>query len=287
MIRLLLLVLLGTGALAARAQDEIDTIIFPHDLHFEAEVDCLMCHEGVDEAVDPEETFYPAMDVCGDCHDIDSDDNCELCHTNVDNIDFYPRHTYQALFPHAPHAEAGLACAACHGDPALPRPVYPGKPDCRTCHETAEDYADCTMCHAPEMQLRPANHDRAWINLHGAEARFDRNTCATCHGETTCQECHGGDNVRPRSHSLNYEFDHALDARGNEMECAVCHTEPRYCAGCHAARRVLPADHSQAGWVNSTDGGDHATEGLFDMESCIACHSAGAQEPTCARCHGR
>jgi hypothetical protein len=284
--RLLIPVALCLFATWATA-DEPDTIIFPHDLHFEAEVECLLCHEGVDESATPADTHFPEMDVCGDCHDIDSEDNCALCHSNVDEAGDYHRRQYKALFPHAPHVTAEMKCAACHGDPALPRPAYPGKPDCRVCHDTADDYAGCAMCHTADMPLRPADHDQAWINLHGAEARFDQASCAACHSETTCQECHGGDNVRPRSHELNYEFNHALDARGKEMECATCHSDPDYCASCHAAQRIYPTDHSQTGWVNMTDGGRHATEGLFDIESCIACHSAGAQEPSCAQCHGR
>ena len=118
------------------------------------------------------------------------------------------------------------------------------------------------------------------------EARIDEDSCSRCHTRSSCQQCHAGDNVRPRSHPLNFAFNHALEARGNSLECAGCHYEPEFCSGCHVAERILPANHSEAGWLDMNGGGRHATEGMFDMESCIACHGAGAGEPSCARCHG-
>jgi hypothetical protein len=274
--------LLIAGAAGA---DEPDRIIIPHGTHFENDVDCATCHEGVEASTAAGERFRPEMDLCADCHDVDDDETCVLCHTNPDEAGDYPVRAYGAgLFSHAAHEDAGLECAACHGDPAG-EPVLPAKADCRVCHATADDYAGCAMCHAPGTELVPDTHDRAWVNLHGAAALESRGRCALCHTETGCQECHEGDNVRPRSHHLNYAFEHALDARGKELDCYVCHQDPEYCSSCHAANQVMPHDHSSAGWLNSS-GGDHAVEGLFDMESCIACHDAGDQSPSCARCHG-
>lgn len=281
---ILSLALLATAALA----DEPDTIIFSHGLHGGAEIECSTCHEGLVESVEPGDTFYPDMDVCGDCHDVDDDENCEMCHTNLDNAGEYQRRAQgSAIFVHGPHLKRKPGCTVCHGQPDLEKPAFPGKPECRKCHETAENYSDCSLCHVPEFNLKPPSHEPTWINFHGSHARDNQAACALCHTETTCQECHAGDNVRPRSHDLNYAYNHSLDARGNSLECATCHQDPEYCSGCHAAEHILPSDHSQAGWLNPSGGGRHATEGLFDMESCIACHSAGPNEPTCAQCHGR
>lgn len=271
----------------ALAQDAPDRIVIPHGTHFENDVTCLDCHDGVEVSASAEEMFRPDMDTCGDCHEVDDDETCDMCHTNVDEAGDYPGLAYGAgKFPHAAHVERGMECAACHGDPALDQPLLPGKPDCRACHETADDYGDCRTCHTPAFELTPVSHDLTWVNAHGPMAREDQTSCAQCHTETSCQECHAGDNVRPRSHTLNYEWDHALDARTGATQCYTCHQDPDYCTSCHAASQILPRSHSQAGWLNGSDGGRHAIDGVFEMENCVACHSAGAEAPTCARCHG-
>ncbi len=279
---LVLTMLLIAGVACAELPD---TIIMPHDLHFENDVECATCHEAIEQSTNASEIVRPAMDACADCHEVDDDDECVMCHTNPDEAGYYAVVVFGAgNFSHAAHLGKDMDCAACHGDPEAARPSLPVNTDCRACHETADAYADCRMCHAPDEVLRPADHDAAWVNHHGLLARDDQGQCAHCHTETTCQECHVGDNVRPRSHGLNYVFAHALDARSNELDCAVCHQDPEYCSACHVAERVLPRSHSRAGWVSFPDGGSHATDGLFEIESCIACHSEGS--PTCTACHG-
>lgn len=285
-ITILLTVLLNVP-LAAVAQEGPDAIIIPHGTHFENDLACTDCHVDVEESRSALVSLRPDMDVCGDCHEIDDDDSCTMCHTNPDEAGDYQRAVFGAEnFAHAAHLAAGMACATCHGDPTGKPQTTMVKSDCRACHETANDYADCFMCHAADKELVPASHATRWSQTHGAWAREDQNACYLCHTETTCQECHSGDNVRPRSHTLNWAFGHAATARGNEMECYVCHTEPDYCSSCHAAARVYPRSHSQVGWVRQPDGGQHAIDGVFELEDCIACHSEGRDAPTCARCHG-
>jgi hypothetical protein len=283
----LILAALALGAVAAAVAELPDRIIMPHRTHFENGVECAMCHEGVEESTSAGESFRPSMDVCANCHDVEDGETCGTCHTNVDMAGDYPPLAFGAgPFPHAAHLEYDIACASCHGDPAAAEPVIPGKPDCRGCHETADEYGDCRMCHGDDDELRPATHGAQWDLNHGAWARDDQASCALCHTQTTCQECHAGDNVRPRSHTLNFAFEHAAKARGHEMECATCHREPDFCASCHRAQQVLPRSHSRVGWVRASDGGQHAIDGVFEIESCIACHSDGPDAPTCAACHG-
>lgn len=264
-----------------------DRIIMPHRTHFENDVECALCHEGVEASTTAAESHRPDMEVCAACHDVEDDTACAMCHTNVDEAGEYAVRTYGAeRFAHAAHAAVGIVCAACHGDPAVADPVLPAKPDCRACHETADAYGDCRVCHDPVRELKPASHTVGWDVGHGGPARDDAMRCAGCHTQTTCQECHAGDNVRPRSHTLNFAYDHASKARGNELDCAVCHTEAEFCTSCHAQYRILPDSHSRVGWVRPGDGGRHAVDGAFEVESCIACHGDGPTAPGCAACHG-
>jgi len=144
---------------------------------------------------------------------------------------------------------------------------------------------DCSLCHSPSESLNPISHTPDWFDTHADAARFDQISCQNCHTQTDCLDCHAGDNVRPRSHDLNFEFDHALEARDNELDCQTCHLEPQFCSSCHAAEQILPRSHSRGDWILGGSGGTHAEDARFNMESCIACHDAGNQDPICATCH--
>lgn len=288
----ILLLVLSAGALLwlcrpGRAVGEAERTIHPlHAFHAENEIDCETCHAEAWTSRSGEDELRPGMDLCADCHDVEDEEECGVCHVSVDDMQGYAdRPVAIGRFPHAAHVENGMDCAACHtiGDGGEPR--RPAKASCRGCHATASQMADCHVCHLESEPRIPVSHVPRWMQLHAIEAGWDQTGCQNCHTQSDCQDCHAGDNVRPRTHRLNYAFDHALEARGNEMRCATCHEDPQFCVACHATEQVLPRNHSRADWVLGS-GGRHAEEARFDLESCIACHDAGTASPTCARCHG-
>jgi len=279
------LVLLAAAGLSLG--DARDELIFPHDVHFEEDIDCTDCHDGVETSTSALSSHRPDMDVCAECHDTEDEDLCAQCHTNVDAAEALTPATMSGWnFSHVAHLGADIDCSDCHGDVAVVAPRLPEKALCRSCHETADDFTDCRLCHADDESLTPADHTTGWTNFHGVQARFEQTRCDLCHTRSGCQDCHAGDNVRPRSHDLDFAFGHAIEARGRETDCMTCHQEPEYCSSCHQAERVMPRNHSRADWVRIPDGGRHAEDGLFDLEGCIACHDAGDEAPMCARCHG-
>lgn len=257
-----------------------------HAVHALNGVECASCHAAAGTSTTGRDVLLPQKATCAECHDVTDTAQCGLCHTQTASPAGYaPRVAVAQNFPHATHVNQGMDCATCHGATVGAEPVLPDKASCRDCHVTASQQTDCRTCHAAEENLVPASHGPQFLELHALQASWDQGRCALCHTQTDCQECHNGDNVRPRSHPLNYFFDHALDARTKEISCNSCH-RPEYCSDCHAAQRVLPSNHSQSTWL-LPDGGRHAEEGRFDLESCAACHTSGSSAPTCARCHGR
>jgi hypothetical protein len=277
-----------TACLASAALGAPDRIIAPHPVHNQNGVECVVCHARAVVSTDVGDRLRPDMETCGACHDVASDAGCATCHANVDEAgQFASRPAYAAQkFSHAAHLGKGMICVACHGDPTTAEPTMPGMADCRGCHATSDGPDDCATCHDGKMKLRPASHDALWTTRHGGEARARSETCAGCHTQAACQQCHAGDNVRPRVHPLGFAFSHAVAAREHELDCATCHGEPEFCRSCHAARRVLPRTHSRAGWVRLPDGGQHALDGALEIESCAACHDGSRAAPACLACHG-
>jgi hypothetical protein len=251
-----------------------------HKIHAENEVDCETCHGAVATA-QTLAGLIPGHDTCGDCHDVD--DDCGTCHVNADDPSGHGALAVQITFPHASHlGEAKDPCAACHQLQDSGMMSLPAHPECRSCHQTASGFQDCSQCHGEGDPIRPQSHTVQYMAMHALDASWDQQQCRSCHTQTDCQDCHNGDNVRPRVHELNYAFSHSLDARSFEFMCSTCHAEDDFCANCHAAEQVYPTNHSMADWIPS----QHGIEARYNMESCIACHDAGESDPVCANCHG-
>ena len=278
--------LAGLGTVLPVRADAAGPLKPMHPVHATNGIECAVCHEAAATSTNGRDVLVPQEETCAQCHDVKDTAQCALCHTGPEKPAGYaPRVHVAQNFPHATHVGKGMDCAACHGSTATSEPVLPAMATCRTCHVTASQQSDCRICHTPDEKLVPTSHGPQFLELHALQASWDQGRCADCHTQTDCQECHNGDNVRPRSHPVNYFFDHALDARSKEISCSTCHRSD-FCSDCHAAQRVLPSNHSMSTWV-LPDGGRHAEEGRFDLESCAACHTSGSSAPTCARCHGR
>ncbi len=278
--------LAGASLMRAETPDRLPPL---HQVHAENEVACETCHASAAEAHSASEMPRPDHEVCAGCHDVEDATACAMCHANPDAPTAHAWVVPPArLFSHATHADGGIACETCHGSTAQGEPSLPAKAICRDCHETASGMSDCAVCHAASEPLLPISHVPDWISLHGLSAHADQATCENCHTATECQDCHAGDNVRPRSHGLDFTFAHALTARASDTDCASCHTERSFCADCHRSENVLPQDHSRGDWVvPSRGGGRHAVEAQFELENCMACHDEGLSEPICADCHGK
>lgn len=283
-----ILLVLCVAGLAFANDYSTSGIEYDHVLHSEMDLGCEYCHAEAWESEVGTDLLLPAKDTCADCHDVESEDNCGYCHVDVDDPWGYAETVAKVdLFSHAAHVEDEESCASCHGQvDALV--AAPPKADCRSCHVTAADLQDCSVCHSQGAEYVPESHETAGYEYwHGVEAGHMQQDCSNCHAQVDCQDCHSGDNVAPRVHRESFAFDHAWEARGSMLECSTCHVDAGFCADCHRTNNVLPRNHSRADWLLPTgDGGAHGTEALLEMEGCISCHDSGASDPLCADCHG-
>jgi predicted CXXCH cytochrome family protein len=100
--------------------------------------------------------------------------------------------------------------------------------ECATCHNTE---AFCRSCHVDQglgtsgrFDTGFHNENPAWVFGHGAAARQGLESCATCHSQRDCLECHsalGGRRVNP--HASDFEADRLR--KKNPALCLRCHRQ--------------------------------------------------------------
>ena len=140
---------------------------------------------------------------CATCHE---ESYCVSCHDapargGYHPVDFLSRHTASAFGRDAD-------CATCHSTQAF----------CRECH------VEVGIVPAGGGRLGPGYHDDGplWLIRHGQGARQNLESCASCHRQVDCTQCHGvlgAFKVNP--HSAGFDAERAW-ARS-----------PRTCLGCH------------------------------------------------------
>jgi len=156
--------------------------------------------------------------TCEACHDRSE---CVACHQGVTKpVDFHPGNYVLA---HAVDARRG-------------------KPDCSACHRAA---SFCVGCHERSgvgrrgitdyntVDPERAFHPPGWAsasggrNLHARDARRNIASCASCHRDDECLDCHSAQpgSIRATVHPPNWRGSarcRALD-RGNRRMCLRCH----------------------------------------------------------------
>jgi c(7)-type cytochrome triheme protein len=172
--------------------------VFPHAPHLEGDVDCLLCHGGIDQATKLDANVrhvkLPAK--------ISKSDECSGCHDTEPKVTVPARHQpFRLSFSHADHVSRVKGnCKACHDPATLPDKGgkeygYPAMAKCTACHNHQADYnqARCTPCHTDLKGLVPVQtyaHQGDWLRLHGQFAKPVAASCAQCHDQTYCNECH-------------------------------------------------------------------------------------------------
>ncbi|MDH4071026.1 MAG: cytochrome c3 family protein [Ignavibacteria bacterium] len=231
------------------------TLLFPHALH--QELECQVCHSGMEERVDFSMASLPGMETCYTCHNNEVATNtCETCH--IDFVTLIPLDHQHSDFRRNHRETTRLggveqSCQTCHVETF-----------CQECHQGVELKAfgerDLMADPRPKISVRD-NADQMMLQS---------------------------------THELNYRFFHAIDARSQKAECESCHEPQSFCAECHVGggninqARFKPASHAVPGFTTfgaGSGGGLHAEAARRDIESCVSCHDVEGQDPTCLVCH--
>lgn len=96
------------------------------------------------------------------------------------------------------------------------------KEECLQCHV---EEVSCIKCH---QDTPPRDHTPGWVKKgHGLEARWDSESCSSCHREDTCITCH--QETPPASHRpgwrepLNRHCGSSCHYPIQETTCYTCH----------------------------------------------------------------
>lgn len=144
-------------ALCAGASGAAQPVAFPHDKHVRLGLDCVDCHTGADKRA---AAGIPSVRKCMLCHAKLLKEKPEvqkvIAYANK-NIEIPWMRVYEfspdahVKFRHAPHYEAGITCATCHGDltkaGVAERTVTHNMGTCLTCHRQKGASQDCAACH--------------------------------------------------------------------------------------------------------------------------------------------
>ena len=281
---------------------------FDHAAHLdEVGMECIDCHGAAADSKKAKDYLIPPREICLDCHDAP-----EIPFAwgpkfrKADNaVALPPAHLH---FSHERHLGLeGVDCATCHAGVATTRIAttehLPPMETCLNCHDGEQAPGDCSTCHLSGRggtirtafasgELVPDDHGLFWIKQHEVGAERDIATCAACHEQTDCLQCHEG-SIPPDFHDGNYLAQHPRDAFANNPVCSSCHRIETFCMDCHFKAGVTIGDvipfrgFHPAGWGDFPDingnlpATHHSRMARKNINSCRACH----EEDFCLGCH--
>ncbi len=287
--------------------------VFPHSPHVDGDVDCKACHGSIVNSSRLEARVRHVglprknSDTCNGCHDDkDFQDKIKLA--------IPPRtRAFDVRFDHKAHlARPGVVCTTCHKAPPEAGQAVAARVSmsaCTSCHNHQADFtaARCTPCHVDlkryEKPVAAFRHAGDFLRTHGSLARPTAETCAQCHDQTFCADCHSATTAAARPsilypeavqrdfiHRGDYQSRHMIDAGANPASCRKCHGSA-FCEACHTQRNltqfspIQPQNPHPAGWGTDKAGGNfHGTAARKNIVACAGCHDS-AGSAICVRCH--
>lgn len=148
---------LGLVVFLPASDEAAQPIQFPHNTHMKLGLACIDCHTGADIRA---AAGIPSVTKCMLCHAKLATNKPEVKKvvqyaTEKQEIPWQRVYGFSSeahvKFRHAPHYQASIPCATCHGDVAketvATRAVNFTMGTCLTCHRERNASQDCAACH--------------------------------------------------------------------------------------------------------------------------------------------
>lgn len=302
----LLVISVGCSKISSK---ESDRITFSHKFHLEQGVECLNCHEGIQNSTSVG-FGLPTMETCAQCHsETEESEHCTKCHSNPSEAKGLKLRTIALKFSHKEHMERVKEdCTACHtsvkSSTAVKDDNIPPMDNCISCHSATVRELKCSQCHTNlgSYDLKPIthmSHKGEFIKEHQDLARADLSVCAQCHQESFCSDCHAKTEGLKASikfpesehrafiHRGDWISRHPLEARADQNKCLKCHDLKR-CRDCHEKSSAEPARSAEVGhpkgWGDPASPDFHGRTARRDITLCATCHDQG-EKSICVTCH--
>ena len=286
---------------------------FPHSKH--GSMDCADCHE-IAKSTRLGSAPLPGAAKCEECHESKGADAPGQA---IRGLKPKEMTQYQITFNHADHLsriKGKDACATCHKEDRLPEPGpardwTPEMQSCTACHYHQQEVAQtkCQPCHVslrafplkPIEALAGFSHQGNFTREHRDLAKDSAATCAQCHDQTYCANCHANATVPVRPeirfperieanfiHRSDFISRHQIEAAADPASCRKCHGSA-FCESCHREQRVAAPFTASANVRNPHPPGwtardQHGRAARNDIISCAGCHDQGAAS-VCVQCH--
>jgi hypothetical protein len=296
---------------------------------------CESCHAGIADAESADDpAIWPSAESCAACHDGVVEERVDWTPPEPPrtNLAFtHPGHRIEV----GRHGDSAVQCTSCHvraGEERMAVRLASAR-RCIECHgiegpHLAAPDSACAMCHLPLTRAvrltadditsfpEPPSHARPDFlgEGHGRLAEAGPGdvaaSCATCHAQNFCAECHVNapeiaairalapdPRVRPVAIALrappshrepDFLQDHGDEADGGAARCATCHTQES-CLVCHVGTpgvaRTLTVASAAGGRGAVTERRRPSSHGADFSE--IHGPAATARPQTCSACHAR
>lgn len=321
-VRFLILAALMAGAAAAcksatpvskDTAEQPRSTTFTHARHADV-AECTDCHGDTAKSTRLGQAPLPGPAKCEECHDSKAPDAPGQA---IRGLRPREANEHQINFNHADHLariQDKNPCLACHKarpEPGPARSWAPPMQACTACHYHEEEVAQtkCQPCHVslrryalkPIEALAGFSHDKNFTLAHRDLAKNSAATCAQCHDQTYCANCHATATapVRPEIrfpekvtanfiHRSDYVSRHQIEAAADPASCRKCHGS-FFCESCHKEQGVSqqslnspgnrPPSHLSGNWST-----DHGRAARLNIVSCSGCHDQGAAS-ICVQCH--
>jgi hypothetical protein len=240
----------------------------------------------------------PVAATCATCH---AREFCLTCHVDapdrpaIQALASDPRSTAIVVHLAAPPSHDAPSFLSRHGAAARRAPAQCGtchtRESCAACHVGTSRVAAALPARGPGRGVgaiierrRPAFHGADFTRGHAAMAARTPATCAGCHVQADCLECHRPNaGAGPGYHPAGFLARHPAAAYARETSCSDCHNAAGFCTTCHAAAGLRSSGPLRPGYhdANRVFIGGHGQAARQSLETCIACHA----ERDCLTCH--